>query len=138
MYATWCYVLRSSCPQKSKDALIWFYKTKNRQRDKSFCISVIILKLSPQQSRLTIRKEGIRNTCLKLNRKTYIFLSSKIFSNSIWSLINFMFFLHHNCLISQQNWLYIKRKSLYLSSTMTKKQCKPNMLDSLYYVRNVI
>ena len=46
-------------------------------------MNVILLKLSPQHSSLKIRKEKIRITCLKLNNKTYIFLSSKIFSNSI-------------------------------------------------------
>ena len=91
--------------RRPKDVLIWLYKTKKLPRDKDFCINILLLKLSLHHNRLTIRKEDIRITCLKLNNKTYIFLSSKILSNSIWSLISLINFFHHNCLILQQNWL---------------------------------
>ena len=73
-------VLRSSCP---KDIFTWFYKAKKSPRHKDFCMNVILLKFSPQHSRLTICREGIGITCLTLNNKTYIFTSSKISSNSI-------------------------------------------------------
>ena len=46
-------------------------------------MNITSLKLSPQHSRLAIGKDEIRINYLKLNNKTYIFLSSKILSNSI-------------------------------------------------------
>ena len=62
------------------------YKAEKHPWDKDFCMNVILLKLSPQHNRLTIRKEGIRITWFKLNSKTYIIFSSNILSNSIWSI----------------------------------------------------
>lgn len=84
----------------------WFYKAKKRPKDKDCCMNVILLKLSSHHNRLTIRKEGIIITCLK-NNKTYKFLSPIILLNCIRSLISSINFLHHYCLISKQNWLYI-------------------------------
>ena len=84
----------------------WFYKAKKYPKDKDCCMNVLLLKLSSHHNRLTIRKDGIIITCLE-NNKTYKFLSPIILSNSIRSLINSINFLHHNYLISKQNWLYI-------------------------------
>ena len=44
--------------------------------------------------------------------KTYIFLSSNILSNSVWTSINVTNLSDHDVLISQQNRLHIKRKIL--------------------------
>ena len=69
-------------------------KAKKRSRGTAFCtwsyssINVILLKWSPQHSSLTIRNEGTWIACLKLNHKTYIFLSSKFLSNSYLGFIN--------------------------------------------------
>lgn len=84
----------------------WFYKAKKYPKDKDCCMNVLLLKLSSHHNRLTIRKDGIIITCLE-NNKTYKFLSPIILSNSIRSLISSINFLHHNYLISKQNWLYI-------------------------------
>ena len=96
------------CPS---DVLIWFYKTEKRPWDKNFCMNVTLLKLSPQHYRLTIRKEGIRITWLKLNSKTYIFFIEN-FIKFYLIFINLINFFHHICLISQRNWVYINRKNI--------------------------
>ena len=75
-------------------------------------MNVILLMLSPYHNRLTIRKEGIRITCVRLNSKTYIFFSLKNLIKSYFIFINLINLFHHEFLISQQNWLYIKRKNL--------------------------
>ena len=85
-----------------KDVLIWFYKTKKRLRDKDFCMTVALLKLSPQNSRLTMRKEGKRITYLILNNKTYIYIT-KIFMKYYLIFNQLIIFFHHKCLILQQN-----------------------------------
>ena len=90
---------------------IWFYKAGKRPWDKDFRMNIILLKLSPRHNNLTIRKEGIRVTWLKLNNKTYIFFIEN-FIKLYLIFINLIHSFHHNCLISQQNWLYIKRKNL--------------------------
>ena len=73
-----------------------------------------VLRTSPygsiSKTRKRPRDKDLWITCLKLNSKTYIFLSSKILSNSID--VSSMYFFNHNCLILQQNWLHIKRKNL--------------------------
>ena len=61
--------------------------------------------------RLTIRKEGIWITCLKLNNKTIIFLSSEILSHCIYVSSKQPIFIQ-NCLVLQQNWLCIKIKNI--------------------------
>ena len=91
---------------RPKDVLVWLYNAKGLPRDKNVGSIVILLKLSPQHSRLMIQKEEIRITCLKSNVKTYIFLPSKILSHYIWSLMNLINILHQNGLTSQQNWLF--------------------------------
>ena len=71
----------------------------------------ILLKWPPQHRRLTMRKEVIRITCLKLYNKAYIFLSSN-FITFFLCFIDVINFFNQNCLILQQNWLYIKSKNL--------------------------
>ena len=44
-----------------ENILIWFNKAKKRPRDKDFHINVMLLKLSPQHSRLAIQKGGNKN-----------------------------------------------------------------------------
>ena len=74
-------------------------------------MNVTLLMLCPQRNRSAIWKEGITITCLELNSKTYIsFIKNFIEFDLIF--INLIIFFHHNCLISQQNWLYIKIKNL--------------------------
>ena len=99
--------------------LIWFYKANKHPKDIDVCMNVASIKLSPQHSRLAIGKEDIKINYLRLNNKTYIYLSSKILSNSIWSLINLINSFQHNRQISQQRWHYNKKKKL--SSAMTMK-----------------
>ena len=112
------------CPS---DVLTWFYKPGKGPWDKNFCMNLILLKLSSQHNRLTIRKEGITITWLKLNNETYIFFIKSFikFYLIFINLINlfqynclikfyliFINLFHHNCLNSQENCLYIKRKNL--------------------------
>ena len=84
-------LLGTSCPNGAlrmslKRSYVVLYKAEKCPSDKNFCINVVVIKLSSQHNRLTMQKERIRITCLKLNSQAYIFLSSKILSNSIWSL----------------------------------------------------
>ena len=57
-------------------------------------MNVLLLKLSPQQNRLTIRREGIRITCLKLNSKTHIYFA-KNFMKFYLIFVNLINFFHH-------------------------------------------
>ena len=105
-------LLRTSCPNDDlRMSLRRPYKAGELPWDKDFCMNIILLKLSPQHSRLSIRKEGIRITWLKLNSKTYIFFIED-FIKFYLIFINLISFFHHNSLISQQNWLYIKIKNI--------------------------
>ena len=117
------------CPE---DVLIWFYKAGKCPWGKDFCMNIILLKLSPKHNRLTTRKEGIRITDPNWIARLIYFFHQK-FYQILFDLYKFNKFLsHHNCLILQQNWLYIERKSL--SSAMTTKQWKFSMLYWHYYV----
>ena len=83
-------------------------------------MNVILLKLPPQHSRLTLRKEGIRVTCLTLNNLTYTFFHQKFYQILFDIEINLINLFHHNCVISQQNRLYIKRKKIFFISNCNK------------------
>ena len=90
-------------------------KAKKRPRDKDFLFGLsinecYIIKISSTAKQVDDTKGG--DTCLKLNNKTYIFLSSEILSSSILSFINLINFFHQYYLILLENWLYIMRKNL--------------------------
>ena len=115
-------VPRTSLSDILKTSLHGFIsKFKKRRKLRSLhlvlaSMNVALLKWHLHHSRLAIRREGIWITGLKLNNKTYIFLLSNVLSNSVLSFMNFINFLHQNCLILQQNWLYIKKKVFVVSN----------------------
>ena len=88
-------------------------------------MNVILLKLPPQHSRLTLRKEGIRVTCLTLNNLTYTFFHQKFYQILFDTEVNLINLFHHNCVISQQNRLYIKRKKSFSSAIAIKDALLP-------------
>ena len=61
-------------------------------------INVILLKWPPQQSRLTMRKNGIWVASWWITRCIYFF-HQKILSSSILSFIKLINFFHQDCLI---------------------------------------
>ena len=76
---------------------------------------------------MLILEKRIWITCLKLNNKKNTFLSSKNFMKLI-------IFFYQNCLVLNQNWLYIKRKTLWKKlSTMATKQFKFRVFYCNYY-----
>ena len=123
-------LLRASCPNAVLAmSLRHPYKAGKSSWDKGFYMNVILLKLSTQHNSLTIREDGIRITWLKLNNKIYIIFFIKNF-NKFYSIFkNLINLFQHDFLISQQKWLYIKRKKS-LSSAMTTKQWK---FSTLYW-----
>ena len=74
-------------------------------------MNVILLTLSPQHNRLTIRKAGIRITCLEMNSKTYISLKSICLI-----FINLIIFFNHICPISQRTNYTLREKIFVISN----------------------
>ena len=108
-------------------------------------ISVILPKRPSQHSRLTIRKEGIWISCLALNNKTYIFVSSKVLSRSMLSFVTLITSFHQTCLILPNVFLLIQmtRKVMPISIrkgwlwTFYKYWCCINLSSSRTFTKGV-
>ena len=83
-------VLQTSWGRPSEASLYGsISKDKKHQEIRTSAYALSINKMASAGQQVDHKKEGIWITCLKLNNKTYIFLSSKILSNSIYDLATF-------------------------------------------------